>query len=54
MQAAKELALRAGSMDLNVGLRMEQLYNRMLSATEDAAEGRQAFKEKRPARFNAR
>lgn len=53
VQAAKELALRARDMSLSEGLRMEQFTNRMLAATEDAKEGRAAFKEKREPRFVA-
>jgi E-phenylitaconyl-CoA hydratase len=54
VQAAKELALRSRDMDLASGLRMEQVMNRMLMATEDAVEGPAAFREKRPARFKGR
>jgi E-phenylitaconyl-CoA hydratase len=54
VQAAKELALRSQDVDLPTGLRMEQVMNRMLMATEDAAEGPAAFREKRPARFKGR
>lgn len=53
VQAAKELALRSRDMSLAEGLRMEQLVNRMLSATHDALEGRTAFKEKREPLFTA-
>lgn len=54
VQAAKELALRSRDMTLADGLRMEQLTNRMLAATEDAREGRAAFSEKREPRFVAK
>ena len=54
VQAAKELALRSQDVDLANGLRMEQVMNRMLMATEDAAEGPAAFREKRPAQFKGR
>jgi enoyl-CoA hydratase/carnithine racemase len=54
VQAAKELALRSRDMDLASGLRMEQVINRMLMATEDAVEGPAAFREKRPPRFKGR
>lgn len=54
VQAIKELALRGQSESLSTGLRMEQLVQRVLQATEDAAEGRQAFADKRPARFTGR
>jgi enoyl-CoA hydratase/carnithine racemase len=54
VQAAKELALRSRDTDLASGLRLEQVMNRMLMATEDAVEGPAAFREKRPARFKGR
>lgn len=53
VQAAKELALRARELSLTEGLRMEQLMNRTLSATEDAKEGRAAFNEKREPKFTS-
>ncbi len=54
VQAAKELAIRSESMDLNTGLRMEQIANRLLWATEDVREGPAAFTEKRPPDFKGR
>jgi E-phenylitaconyl-CoA hydratase len=54
VQAAKELALRGRDLDLASGLRLEQIMNRMLMATEDASEGPAAFAEKRPAQFKGR
>ncbi|SAK94551.1 short chain enoyl-CoA hydratase [Caballeronia temeraria] len=51
VQAAKELALRSRDMDLNTGLRIEQLVQRLLQTTQDAIEGPSAFAEKRPAQF---
>jgi len=54
VQATKELALRAREMSLSEGLRMEQFTNRMLSQTEDAKEGRAAFKEKREPIFKSK
>lgn len=54
VQAAKELALRSRHMDLGAGLRMEQFMQRALQATEDAKEGREAFAQKRPARYKGR
>lgn len=54
VQAAKELAIRSREMDLNTGLRVEQLVNRLLQATEDAKEGPAAFAEKRPPVFKGR
>lgn len=54
VQAAKELALRSRDMDLASGLRLEQLINRMLQFSEDAAEGPRAFAEKRPPTFRGR
>jgi E-phenylitaconyl-CoA hydratase len=54
VQAAKELALRSRDMDLATGLRVEQLVNRLLMATEDAQEGPAAFAAKRPAVFKGK
>ncbi len=54
VQAAKELALRGSSQSLATGLRLEQFVNHILQRTEDAAEGKAAFAEKRPPRFNGR
>jgi enoyl-CoA hydratase/carnithine racemase len=54
VQAAKELAIRSRDMDLASGLRMEQFVNRTLQGTQDVAEGRAAFAEKRPAEFKGR
>lgn len=51
VQAAKELAIRSKDMDLASGLRMEQLVNRILQQTQDVAEGRAAFAEKRTPHF---
>lgn len=51
LQAAKELALRSRDLDLATGLRMEQVMNRMLMATDDAREGPAAFAEKRAPQF---
>ncbi|MDA0656332.1 MAG: enoyl-CoA hydratase-related protein, partial [Proteobacteria bacterium] len=54
LQAAKELAIRARDMDITTGLRMEQLSQRLLKFTEDAAEGPAAFKEKRTPNFKGK
>ena len=51
VQAAKELALRGSDQGLAAGLRFEQFVQHILQRTEDAAEGRQAFAEKRAPRF---
>lgn len=51
IQATKELALRSRDVPLAEGLRMEQLTQRILLASKDAAEGRQAFAERRSPRF---
>jgi E-phenylitaconyl-CoA hydratase len=51
VQAIKELALRSQYEGLAAGLRFEQFVQKVLQASEDAAEGRQAFADKRPPRF---
>lgn len=54
VQASKELAVRGRDMDLTTGLRVEQLVNRLLMATEDASEGPAAFAEKRQPEFRGK
>ncbi|MFN0163095.1 MAG: enoyl-CoA hydratase/isomerase family protein [Burkholderiales bacterium] len=54
VQAAKELAIRARDVDLNTGIRMELVMNRMLWETEDLREGASAFAEKREPNFKGR
>jgi len=54
VQAAKELAIRSRDMDLNTGLRMEAVINRLLMCTEDAREGPAAFAQKRFPEFRGR
>ncbi len=51
VQAAKELALRGPELGLAGGLRLEQMVNKILTASDDAREGALAFGEKRAARF---
>lgn len=51
VQAIKELALRSQNEGLTAGVRFEQFVQKALQGTEDAAEGRQAFADKRPPRF---
>lgn len=51
---AAKLARAAATGDGNSGLAMERLLWRMLATTEDRAEGRAAFREKRPPRFTGR
>ena len=51
VQAAKELAVRSRDLDLNSGLRLEAVINRMLGFTEDAKEGPAAFAAKRAPKF---
>ena len=51
VQAAKELALRSRDLDLDSGLRMEQLMFRLIQTTADVAEGSAAFAAKRSPRF---
>jgi E-phenylitaconyl-CoA hydratase len=54
VQAAKELAIRSRDLDLADGLRMEQLVSRLLQGTDDVAEGRAAFAQKRSPQFKGR
>jgi (E)-benzylidenesuccinyl-CoA hydratase len=54
VQATKELAIRARSMDLVTGLRFEQMTIRMLQFSADAKEGSSAFAEKREPNFRGR
>lgn len=54
VQAAKELAIRSRDADLATGLRLEQLFLRLLQDSEDVGEGRQAFAERRAPRFQGR
>ncbi|HEX2829243.1 MAG TPA: enoyl-CoA hydratase-related protein [Burkholderiales bacterium] len=54
VQAAKELARRGEEMDWVTGLRVEQMWNRVLRFSDDAREGPLAFAEKRPPRFVGR
>jgi E-phenylitaconyl-CoA hydratase len=54
VQAAKELALRSRDASLTDGLRFEQLFSRILQASEDVKEGTAAFAEKRTPHFQGR
>ena len=54
LQAAKELAVRSRDLNLPEGLRMEQMVNRILHRSEDTAEAKQAFAEKRIPHFKGR
>jgi enoyl-CoA hydratase/carnithine racemase len=54
VQAAKELAVRSRDVDLASGLRMEQLFLRLLQDTEDVKEGTAAFRDKRTPQFKGR
>ena len=54
VQAAKELAVRSRDIDLKTGLRMEELFLRLLQGSEDVREGTTAFAEKRTPSFSGR
>src|SRR6185312_1313935 len=54
VQAAKELAMRSRDASLSDGLRFEQLFSRILQASEDVKEGTAAFAEKRQPHFHGR
>ena len=54
VRAIKELAVRSHYMHIQDGLRLESAIGRILGETEDAAEGRRAFAEKRKAEFRGR
>jgi (E)-benzylidenesuccinyl-CoA hydratase len=54
VQATKELAIRAGDMDLATGLRMEQMVNRLLHQSRDTTEAKAAFAERRQPSFEGR
>lgn len=49
--AAKELATRGPELGMAGGLRMEQMFNRILKESDDAREGARAFAEKRQPHF---
>ena len=54
VQSAKELALRSRDLDLASGLRMEQLFLRLLQTSDDVQEGAAAFSDKRSPHFEGR
>lgn len=54
VRATKELAVRSQYLHLDDGLRLEFMMAKVLAATEDAAEGRQAFADKREPVYLAR
>jgi E-phenylitaconyl-CoA hydratase len=54
VQAAKELAIRSRDVDLATGLRLEQLFLRLLQDSDDVREGTTAFREKRDPSFSGR
>ena len=54
VQAAKELAVRSRDVDLRTGLRMEELFLRLLQGSDDVREGTTAFSEKRAPSFSGR
>jgi enoyl-CoA hydratase/carnithine racemase len=54
VRRAKEATIRGLNMPLEDGIRMESLVANLLAGTEDLQEGRRAFLEKRPPRFEGR
>lgn len=54
VRRAKEATLRGLSMPLDEGLRMEVLVANLLAGSADLQEGRRAFAEKRPPRYQGR
>lgn len=54
VQAIKELAVRGRNLPLDDAIRLEESFGRHLSATADAAEGVEAFREGRPPEFEGR
>jgi len=54
VQASKELAIRSRDLDLDSGMRLEQVLNRILQFSDDAVEGPRAFAERRPPDFGGR
>lgn len=54
VRRAKEATLRGLSMPLDEGLRMEVLVANLLAGSADMQEGRRAFGEKRPPRYEGR
>jgi len=54
VQAAKELAIRSRDLPLADGLRLEQALLRLLDGTQDVAEGKRAFAERRAPSFEGR
>ena len=54
LRAAKLATRAAANMPLAAGMAVERLLWSTLATTEDRAEGRAAFREKRPPRFKGR
>jgi enoyl-CoA hydratase/carnithine racemase len=54
VRRAKEAMVRGAGMPLEDALRLETLTANLLAGTEDMGEGRQAFAEKRPPKFQGR
>ena len=50
----KELVARARDLSLADGLRLYHAYNTMIHASDDVAEGTQAFAQKRRPQFRGR
>lgn len=54
VRATKELARRSWDMDLDSGLRLEDMVVRVLQESDDFAEGLRAFKERRSPRYEGK
>jgi enoyl-CoA hydratase/carnithine racemase len=54
LQVTKELVYRGMDIPLREGLRLAQVYTRVVRSTEDSEEARNAFRDKRPPEYKGR